>query len=44
MSEKKTSDLDLVLVQHAGKLSVRRMSVVSFSNEDGDGNKNVKKQ
>ena len=28
---------------HARKLSVREMSVGSFSNDDGDGNKNVKK-
>ena len=28
---------------HARKLSVREMSVGSFSNEDGDGNENVKK-
>ena len=41
---KKTSDLDLVLRStHAGKLSVRERSVESFSNDDGDGNENVKK-
>ena len=41
---KKTSDLDLVLRStHAGKLSVREMSVESFSNDDGGGNENVKK-
>ena len=28
---------------HARKLSVREMSVGSFSNDDGDGNENVKK-
>ena len=28
---------------HARKLSVREMSVGSFSNNDGDGNENVKK-
>ena len=28
---------------HARKLSVRKMSVESFSNDDGDGNENVKK-
>ena len=28
---------------HARKLSVREMSVESFSNDDGDGNENVKK-
>ena len=28
---------------HARKLSVREMSVGSFSNDDGGGNKNVKK-
>ena len=28
---------------HARKLSVRKMSVGSFSNDDGDGNENVKK-
>ena len=28
---------------HARKLSFREMSVASFSNDDGDGNENVKK-
>ena len=28
---------------HVRKLSVREMSVGSFSNDDGDGNENVKK-
>ena len=28
---------------HARKLSVRKMSVGSFSNDEGDGNENVKK-
>ena len=41
---KKTSDLDLLGTStHARKLSVREMSVRSFSNDDGDGNENVKK-
>ena len=30
-------------VTHARKLSVREMSVGSFSNDEGDGNENVKK-
>ena len=29
---------------HAQKPSVREMSVGGFSNDDGDGNENVKKQ
>ena len=39
---KKTYDLDLVLV-HAQKLSIWEMSGGSFSNDDIDGNENVKK-
>ena len=41
---KKTSDLDLVLVQTCENSPFAKlMSAGSFSNDDGDGNANVKK-